>query len=151
MFEDLKRDILRRQTVDEDSLILEACGKKTVRELMIDEDIDSVEDDPDIERLIDAIPEDTSEEGCVREACTKEGCAKEGCAREACSKEGCAKEGCGKKRRCDDYDDWDDDDDECDDWEDADIEEACKEGYNLISEQSLIESLIDELPESFIL
>lgn len=139
MFEDLKRDILRSQLVDEDGLILEACCKKSVKELMLDDqdDMSDYEDDPDIERLIDGIPEDTSEEGCkVREGCTKEGCSK---TREGCSKEGC----CGKKKGKyydDDEDDDDDDDDE--------MEEACKESYSLISEQYLIESLIEEIPET---
>lgn len=97
MFEDLKRDILRTQLVDEDGLILEACGKQSVRELMIDDedDMSDYDDDPDIERLIDAIPEDTSEE--------------------ACSKAG--------KRNC-------------------------TESYSLISEQAVIETLIEDLPES---
>lgn len=97
MFEDLKRDILRTQLVDEDGLILEACGKQCVRELMIDDqdDMSDYDDDPDIERLIDAIPEDTSEE-----ACTKSG------------------------------------------------NRTCTESYSISSEQAVIESLIDDLPES---
>lgn len=96
MFEDLKRDILRTQLVDEDGLILEACGKQCVRELMIDDDdMSDCDDDPDIERLIDTIPEDTSEE-----ACTKSG------------------------------------------------NRTCTESYSISSEQAVIESLIEDLPES---